>query len=329
MSRMSAAHTAAESIHMPSVDPGLKQLDLNLLGVLDALLREQSVTRAAESLGTTQSAVSHSLGRLRTFFDDSLFVKSSQGMVATRKAELLRQPVMDIMATVRQQVLAEAGFHPARTRRAFVFAMTDVGELVFLPPLLTHLRREAPHCTVRTVQVPIEQIEGLLASGEVDLALGSIRSAPEGLYRQRLFLNTFVTIVSAQNRTIGDHLTMEQFQQTPQVVVSLEGKPGTAYDKLIEEQGLERNVFLTTPHFLVVPLLLERHPDLIATVPTELASAFAKYGTLRILKPPVDLPQFALSQHWHPRFHDDPAVSWLRALVKRTFEKYCEPAAIG
>lgn len=102
MSRMSAAHTAAESIHMPSVDPGLKQLDLNLLGVLDALLREQSVTRAAESLGTTQSAVSHSLGRLRTFFDDSLFVKSSQGMVATRKAELLRQPVMDIMAKGRK-----------------------------------------------------------------------------------------------------------------------------------------------------------------------------------------------------------------------------------
>lgn len=310
---------------MAPTDSSLKQLDLNLLGVLDALLREQSVTRAAESLGTTQSAISHSLGRLRFFFDDALFVKSSQGMVATRKAELLRQPVVDIMATVQQQVLAEAGFHPARSRRAFVFAMTDVGELVFLPPLLTELRQEAPNCTVRTVQVPIEQIEGLLASGEVDLALGSIRSAPEGLYRQRLFLNTFVTVVSSRNTSISDSLTMEQFQQMPQVVVSLEGKLGTAYDKLVEEQGLERNVFLTTPHFLVVPLLLERHPDLIATVPMELASAFARYGTLRIVKPPIELPQFALSQHWHPRFHNDPAVCWLRALVKRTFEHYREP----
>lgn len=306
-------------------DSSLKQLDLNLLGVLDALLREQSVTRAAESLGTTQSAISHSLGRLRTFFDDSLFVKSSKGMVATRKAELLRQPVTDIMAAVRQQVLAEAGFHPSRSRRAFVFAMTDAGELVFLPPLLTELRKEAPHCTVRTVQVPIEQIEGLLASGEVDLALGSIRSAPEGLYRQRLFLNTFVTIVSTRNSSIGDTMTMEQFQEMPQIVVSLEGKPGTAYDKLVEDQGIKRNVFLTTPHFLVVPLLLEQQPDLIATVPMELASAFAKYGTVRILKPPVELPQFALSQHWHPRFNSDPAVSWLRALVKRTFETYREP----
>lgn len=306
-------------------DSSLKQLDLNLLGVLDALLREQSVTRAAESLGTTQSAISHSLGRLRTFFDDSLFVKSSKGMVATRKAELLRQPVTDIMAAVRQQVLAEAGFHPSRSRRAFVFAMTDAGELVFLPPLLTELRKEAPHCTVRTVQVPIEQIEGLLASGEVDLALGSIRSAPEGLYRQRLFLNTFVTIVSTRNSSIGDTMTMEQFQEMPQIVVSLEGKPGTAYDKLVEDQGIKRNVFLTTPHFLVVPLLLEQQPDLIATVPMELASAFAKYGTVRILKPPVELPQFALSQHWHPRFNSDPAVSWLRALVKRSFETYREP----
>jgi DNA-binding transcriptional LysR family regulator len=141
----------------------------------------------------------------------------------------------------------------------------------------------------------------------------------------KIALNTFVTIVSVRNSSIGDRLTMEQFQQMPQVVVSLEGKLGTAYDKLVEEQGMERNVFLTTPHFLVVPLLLERHPDLIATVPMELASVFSKYGTLRILKPPIELPQFALSQHWHPRFHTDPAVSWLRALVKRTFEHYREP----
>jgi DNA-binding transcriptional LysR family regulator len=306
-------------------DAPLKQLDLNLLTVLDALLREQSVTRAAEALGTTQSAISHSLGRLRAFFDDALFVKGSQSMVPTRKAELLRHPVADIMAAVRQQVLAEAGFDPARSRRAFVFSMTDAGELVFLPPLVTALRQAAPHCKVRTVQVPIEQIEGLLASGEVDLALGSIRSAPEGLYRQLLFMNTFVTIVSARNTEVGSALTLEQFQRMPQVIVSLEGKPGTAYDKLIEEQGVERNVFLTTPHFLVVPLLLERHPDLIATVPLELASAFARYGTVRILKPPIDLPQFALSQHWHPRFHNDPAVSWLRGLVKQTFQQYTEP----
>lgn len=312
---------------MPTTaDARLKQLDLNLLTILDALLQEQSVTRAAESVGTTQSAISHSLGRLRSFFDDALFVRTGQGMVPTRKAELLRQPVVDIMAAVRDEVLVEAGFDPSRSHRAFVFSMTDVGELVFLPPLLKELREAAPHCTVRTVQVPIEQIEGLLASGEVDLALGSIRSAPEGLYRQRLFMNTFVTIVSTRNSSIGEPLTLEQFQRMPQVVVSLEGKPGTAYDKLIEEQGVQRNVFLTTPHFLIVPLLLERHPDLIATVPMELASAFARYGTVRILKPPVELPQFALSQHWHPRFHRDPAVRWLRALVKRTFEQYAEPA---
>jgi DNA-binding transcriptional LysR family regulator len=306
----------------------LKQLDLNLLTVLDALLREQSVTRAADSLGTTQSAISHALGRLRTFFDDPLFVKGAPGMVPTRKAELLRRPVVDIMATVRDHVLAEAGFDPSKSHRAFVFCMTDVGELVFLPPLVHRLREAAPHCTIRTIQVPIEQIEGLLASGEVDLALGSIRSAPEGLYRQLLFMNTFVTIVSARNESIGDSLTLEQFQQTPQIVVSLEGKPGTAYDRLIEEQGVERNVFLTTPHFLIVPLLLERHPDLLATVPLELAHAFERYGTVRVLKPPVDLPQFALSQHWHPRFHNDPAVTWLRTLVKRTFEDYAEAKGV-
>ena len=172
------------AVHEPKLD-----LDLNLLSVLDAMFREGSVTKAAQSLGLTQSAMSHALNRLRTFFEDPLFVKAGSAMVPTRKAEGLRAAVVDVISTVRQQILAGARFDPSRAKRTFTLCMTDMGELVFLPPLLQRFKKEAPGCSIRTLQVPIEQIEALLASGEADLAVGSIRSAPEGLFQQMLFLH--------------------------------------------------------------------------------------------------------------------------------------------
>lgn len=299
-----------------------ESLDLNLLAVLDAMYREGSVTKAGVSLGFSQSAMSHALNRLRAFFDDQLFVKSANAMVPTPKAEAMRGAVVDVMGTVRQQILAGARFEPRLAKRVFTLCMTDMGELVFLPPLLERFKNEAPHCSIRTVQVPIEQIEQLLASGEADLALGSIRSAPEGLFQQKLFLHSFVTIVSTRNRSVGPTLTVEQFEAMPHVVVSLTGHSNEGYDQVLTEQGVRRKVAVMTPHFLMVPLLMDRHPELIATVPLELANVFARLGTIRMFDPPMALPQFALNQHWHPRFHRDPAIIWLREMVKKTFENY-------
>lgn len=297
-------------------------LDLNLLAVLDALYREGNVTRAAQSLGFTQSGTSHALNRLREFFDDQLFVKAGNAMVPTRKAEAMRTAVVEVMSAVRQQILAGARFEPGLAHRTFTLCMTDMGELVFLPPLLERFKREAPGCSLRTLQVPIEQIEQLLGSGEADLALGSIRSAPEGLFQQRLFLHSFVTIVSTRNRDVGARLTSRQFETMPHIVVSLTGRSGEAYDQVIVDQGIKRKVGVMTPHFLMVPLLMDRHPDLIATVPLELANVFVRLGTVRMFDPPVPVPQFALNQYWHPRFHHDPAIVWLRDLTRRTFEHY-------
>lgn len=298
--------------------------DLNLIAVFDALIREGNVTRAADQLGMSQSAISHALRRLRAFFDDPLFVKTGEGMKPTPRAVELTQSVLSVMGMIRSDLLIHAGFDAAKAKRVFSLCMTDMGELIFLPRLIERLRIAAPHCTIRTRQIPPKQIFAALEAGESDLAIGSLHAMPEGLFQQQLFTRSFVTIVSRKNKKIGKEMTTEQFFEMEHIVVALSGKTEESYDSVLEEYAVKRKVYLTTPHFLTVPLIIEQNPQLIATVPRELGRIFEKTKSIRIVETPIRLPRFAIRQHWHPRFHHDEANSWLRRLVKETFEGYPE-----
>lgn len=299
-------------------------LDLNLIAVFDALIREQSVSRAADELGMSQSAMSHALKRLRGFFDDPLFVKTGEGMKPTPRASALAGSVLSVMGTIRSDLLVSARFDAAKAKRVFSLCMTDMGELVFLPPLIDALREQAPGCGIRTIQLPPKQIFSALESGNVDLAIGSLYAIPPGLFQQQLFTHPFVTIVNRRNRRIGPVLTEDMFFEMQHIVVSLAEKADQYYDGVIDEYGRARRIFLATPHFLAVPLLIAQNVDLIATVPRELGRIFSEYKAIRMVETPLQLPRFALRQHWHPRFHHDEANSWLRHLVKEIFETYPE-----
>lgn len=298
-----------------------KKLDLNLLMAFDALLRERGVTRAAEQLGLTQSAMSHALSRLRLFFNDPLFVRVGDAMHPTPKAEQLGETVLAIVAMVQNDLISQTGFDASIARRVFKLSMTDMGELVFLPKLIEQLRMLAPHCSIRTMQISPERVEAALESGEVDLALGSLSTVPQGLFQQELFQHYFVTMVSSDNKKIGEKITLDQFCSMQHIVVTQSGK-SDPYDRVIEENGIYRDIYLVTPHFLVVPLLLEKNPDMVATVPLELGRVFQKYKGVRMLDPPITLPSFSIRQHWHPRYHHDEANIWLRKVVKEAFDDY-------
>ena len=298
--------------------------DLNLIAVLDSLLRERNVTRAAEEMNMSQSAMSHALKRLRLFFNDPLFVKTGSGMQPTPRAIELTPTVLALMGTIRSDLLIHAGFNAKVTQRIFSLCMTDMGELIFLPRLVERLRQVAPSCTVRVLQISPKQIAAALESGEADLALGSLHSMPEGLFQQQLFTRSFVTMVNKNCSEIGAKISVEQFFAMEHIVVSLSGKKEESYDRVIDEYGIKRRIYLITPHFLTVPLMIERNPDLIATVPRELATAFVRYRAVRMVETPISLPNFAIRQHWHPRYHHDAANNWLRKFVKEVFEGLAE-----
>jgi DNA-binding transcriptional LysR family regulator len=296
-------------------------LDLNLLIVFDALLRERSVTEAAGTLGVTQSAISHSLKRLRDFFADPLFIKTSAGMTPTAKALALRPAILDLIDTLRRHILSQAEFEPLLAKRTFTLCMSDMGELAFVPSLFAQLKVLAPHCDLHTIQVTNDTLEATMGAGKADLAIGSVRNAPNDLYQQELYSHTFVCIVSVKNDEVGAEISREKFCQMPHIAVTLPGQASTPYDSALEDAGIKRRIVISTPHFLIVPLMLDQHPEFIATVPRALGTVFSRHRLVRMLEPPVVLPTFNMRQYWHPRFHHDRANIWLRNVVKTTFDQ--------
>lgn len=296
-----------------------KKFDMNLLVAFDALLRERNVSRAAEHLGLTQSAMSHALRRLREFYEDPLFVRVGDAMKPTPFAEEMASSVLEIMSAVQRNLMAQSNFNPLTSTRVFSLCMTDMGELVFLPRLIEELQRVAPNCRLRTSQLPAENILNSLERGEIDLAIGSHYIRESCLFQQELFRHSFSSIVSRSFEQ--DQMDVETFLSMKHISVVLSDK-STRYDQFIEDLGLRRDIYLTTPHFITIPMILEKNPGLIATVPTGLGRTFERYSAVKVIKTPVPSPALYLRQYWHPRYHHESGNIWLRQLMKQVFDQF-------
>ncbi|MGH8175767.1 MAG: LysR family transcriptional regulator [Steroidobacter sp.] len=297
----------------------ISDVDLNLLVVFDALLRTRSVTGAARTLGMSQPATSFALNRLRKLFGDPLFVRTARGVAPTPYAEGLAAPLEAILDRIRSDLLQPPTFDAATAERSVTFNMQDIGELVFLPRLLQHLMTQAPGMHVRTVNLPLPQIEPAMRSGEVDLSLGVFPDlASAALYQQRLFAHSFVCIVRADHPAIGAGMTRKQFREGWHAIVHSAGHMNDSLESELRTQGLTRRVSVRIEHFLAVPTILGQS-DLIFTVPYAIGASLAKLGDIRLVRPPFKAQPRDVKQYWHSRFHHDPANRWLRGVVTDLF----------
>jgi DNA-binding transcriptional LysR family regulator len=296
----------------------IRELDLNLLVVFDALLRTRSVTRAAAELGMSQPATSFALNRLRTMLGDPLFVRTARGIHPTPHAEHLAAPLTAIIERIRSDLLQQPTFSPGAAERTVTLNTPDIGELVFLPRFLRRLATDAPKIAVRTVNLPIAEVEPALRAGTVDLAVGvfpQLQSA--ALYQQTLFAHSFVCIVRSDHPVSGERMTRKQFLDANHAVVAA----GNHYDALegeLRDQGIKRRVVLRVEHFLAIPTILIE-TDLIFTVPYAIGAGLAKLADIKLVAPPFKAKPRAVKQHWHSRFHHDPANRWLRGIVAELF----------
>lgn len=297
----------------------MDNFDLNLLRIFDALHRHGHVGRAAQELGLSQPAISYSLRRLREELGDALFVKTRQGMEPTPRATQLAPVIQSVLAQIRESVLRSPGFDPAQVQRTFTIAMSDVGEMVFLPRLLHRLATLAPGLNITTVSTHPKALMSALQRSEVDLAVGYFPDLDGvDVFQQRLFRHSFVCLVRRGHPAVQGKMTKKAFTELPHAVVQAEGRSQEIVEQYLKEQGVQRRELLHSPHFLSIPMVIAA-TDLVVTVPAAVGEVFAQIADVAVLEPPYRMPTFDLKQHWHRSQHDDPGNRWLRGIVLELF----------
>jgi len=296
----------------------LTDIDLNQLVLFQQLMVERRVSKVAENLGLTQPAVSNSLARLRRRFGDELFVRTPGGMVPTPFAEQLAEPVGYALAMIHGALNQQTRFDPAKAQRAVTLAMTDIGEIVFLPKLVECLRREAPGLTLGTVRTTAATLRDDLATGKVDLAIGLLPQLKAGFFQRRLFTQRYVCLLRQGHALAKKRLTRADFQRAEHLVIVSAGTGHGKVDELIRRAGVERLQRLTVPHFVSVGHILQR-TDLVATVTERLAERLAEPFGLVARPHPVALPEVPINLFWHATLHRSPAHQWLRERVIALF----------
>lgn len=290
------------------------ELDLNLLRVFEALMSEQSVSRAALKLRLSQPATSSALNRLRDALGDALLVRTKVGMVPTARALQLKGPVSAALRQLQEALVAPAPFDPKTARRTFVLMASDHAQLLVLPALMTQLTA-FPGIKLRVVapssEFPLRELE----SGEVDLVLGVFDlapgdRAPRGLKRQVLTRERYVVVGRKRHPAFKPGARFDF--DAPQLHVSPRGGTQGRFEKRTK---LQRNVVLFTPHYLVAPWVLAGS-DVLAALPESVARRFAENFALEVRPAPVTHDALVVQQLWHPLRDGDDAHRWLRGVVR-------------
>jgi len=292
-------------------------MDMRLLAVFDEIYKTRSVSRAGENLGIPQTSVSLALRRMRAQFKDPLFVRTRDGMLPTPRAEALIPQLRQALHLLQRVTQQEATFDPATSSRHFRISMTDISHLEFLPAMMNKIAAKGPH-----IQIEVLRITGdtphALAAGDSDLAIGYMPELEAGFYQQKLFADQFACVVRKNHPRIRTQLTAQGFKNERHVVLKAPGTGNEIVEEILRQQKAQRRVALTLPTLPGVGNLLA-HTDLMATVPERIARTLMRIAQVQAFPPPYQFPPFTIKQHWHERYHHDPANQWLRAVIAELF----------
>lgn len=294
----------------------LRRLDLNLLLVFAALMRERSVGRAARRLYLGASAVSMALARLRSALGDTLFVRAESAMAPTPRAQALWLEIAPALARIEGAVRATS-FDPVSTDATFRFAAPDDLEFVLVPRLMERLGEAAPGATLVVRPADFHRLFGLLDDADADLALSALpKHGRERRHRVRmLHRDGFSVLYDRARLGCSGPIDLERFIETPHILLSIRGDRHGAVDDALSAQGLSRSIIGTVAHFPTMPFIL-RSRAVIACMPSIAAGFYAEAFDLECSPLPIPSPEFDVGLAWHVRTDGDPAQAWFRGLVE-------------
>jgi DNA-binding transcriptional LysR family regulator len=289
-------------------------IDLNLIRVFLAIWDTKSLTGAGDKLCLTQSAVSHALKRLRSEFNDPLFVREANSMVPTTAATQLQSPLRQAIGLINGAVLQYAAFDPARASRVFRVAMSDVSEYYYLPPLLAELETSAPQVRLEVVRLDVRTVGASLYTGDVDLAVGYLPGLKGECEHKWLLTDSFVCLVRADHPIAAGPLTQAAFADQRFIYVSTEATGHQMVERWLDDSGIRRNTALQLGHFTMAPEIV-RQTDLAVIYPRSIARRVNRLGEFALLELPFETPSIEVQVHTHLHFANDMGIQWLSGML--------------
>jgi DNA-binding transcriptional LysR family regulator len=298
----------------------IAHIDLNLLVVFHETFQLRNVSQVAKRLGLSQPTVSNALSRLRKTCGDELFVRTGQGMQPTPYGQRISEPIAYALSNVAQALNEEERFDPAISQRRFVIAMTDAGEIHFMPAVMDLCRRIAPHISISSVRANAINWQQEIETGHIDLAIGAFADVGEGLYHRKLFSQNYVTMFRRGHHFSEGPVDMKSFLAAKHLLVTSRESPYDQINARLEKAGIARSVNFTVPHFTAVPYIIST-TDMVVTVPKKLAEQACVPFALAFIVPPLRLPTLHTNILWHRRYNQDKGNQWLRELIAERFKE--------
>ena len=297
-----------------------KKLDLNLLVALDVLLKERSVSRAAEVLNLSASAMSNSLARLRDYFDDELLVQIGRKMELTPRAENLHAAVRDVLLRIDSTIADQPVFDPRGSDRVFRIFASDYTQMVLVPSLLALAAKAGS--TVRfellpQVSTPHKQLE----RGEADLLIIPTGFTSPDHPREVLYYEDFVCIVWKDSAIAQGELTFDRYVNAGHVVMQPGGGQADAFEGwFLKRYGVTRRMAVSTYSFVTLPAMVVG-TEYVATVHARIARRMLQAFPLVIRPTPMPFDRMEQSVQWHKFRTNDPGLVWLRGLLAQASQR--------
>lgn len=301
----------------------LRLFDLNLLVAFDALMRERSVTKAAERMRVGQPAMSHSLSTLRMLLQDKLLVRVGNTMTPTRRALLLHERVAEGLAALQGAVRLSEKFDPSCEERTFRLGFSSDVELVLMPELMALLRTQAPGIRIVGHLAAAQEVERSLDEGALDVAIGCFTPHGNRFRLRRLYEQELVCLWQPDLLELSSPLTRESYLAAPHVAMTLDDNLRGCLDAALTEIGERLNVVAASAQFLGVLSIVANAP-VMATLPSGIARLHADRFGLSMAAPPLELKLPPISLLWSMRLDADPGAAWLRDRISDCLAPHSE-----
>ncbi|WP_444921777.1 LysR family transcriptional regulator [Microbulbifer sp. CnH-101-G] len=289
----------------------ISDIELNQLRLLQIIFETRNLTRAGERAGLTQSAVSHTLKKLRHSLNDSLVIRQGNQLVLTPRAERLQVALNRWLHDFERNILNQEAFDPESTQRTFYIATSDLVEQSIAPPLIALLQREAPRIQVIFIKIDKLGIANQIESGESDLSISTVESNHPSLMVKTLYRDDFTSVVRTDHPFLKSKKDVHNFCNYPHILAGTGRDNRGMVDEALEKIGLSRNVQFKVANFSSAPYIVERS-DAILTAPRKFIQSITSKFNIKLFTPPISLPHYSMKVYWNLRNKDDQANKWLR-----------------